>query len=73
MTKSFSVLLLLVAEEVVANVRTSLLDSKEQYQVNGSTDLSHDHLATRDSYYHYCGGSDTGKVEENDTVPDLMR
>ena len=62
--------LFLLAIATIADVRTSLLDSK-QPQANGGTDLSHDMVANRDSYLAFPGGFDNGVSE--DTVPDLMR
>ena len=51
-------------------MRTSLLDSKQQLHLNGSSDMSHDHIASRDSYLEFPGGFDSGQPGED--VPDLM-
>ena len=53
-----------------ADLRSSLLDNK-QVQSNGSTDLSHDKVATRDSYAGFTGGTDDG-LPFLDGGPDLM-
>lgn len=57
------------AAKEVADVRSSLLDAKQSH-VNGSSDLSHDHMANRDSYISFAGGFNNGVPEED--VPDLM-
>ncbi len=56
----------------IADIRTSLLDIKQSHG-NGSTDLTHDKLAQRDSYAAFgnTGDSDEG-ADEVDSVPDLM-
>ena len=62
-----------VARGSIADVRSSLLNNKLQPpQTNGSTDLSHDIMANRDSYIAFPGGFDNG-IPGGEDVPDLMR